>query len=128
MPLTLPVIGRLRSKENTRRLHRLITKGRARILSMTLSEHGGRLFVSVATIVEQAPRRPSHPDARCGIDLGIGQGWAVVAHADGSIQRVAHPAPWTHTHKKRRRIARQASRPYRRLPRTPPGESQAGGP
>jgi hypothetical protein len=46
--LTLPVIGRLRCKENTRRLERLLAKGQARVLSMTLSEHGGRLFVSVA--------------------------------------------------------------------------------
>ena len=36
--LTLPVIGKLRSKENTRRLVRLLTKGRAWVLSMTLSE------------------------------------------------------------------------------------------
>jgi putative transposase len=108
--ITLPVIGKVRSKETTRRLERLIGMGRARILSMTLSECGGRLFVSVATIVEQAPRRPSESDARCGIDLGIGQEWAVVAHHDGSIQRVAHPAPWTHTYTQRRRVARQASR------------------
>jgi putative transposase len=45
--LVLPVIGTLRSKENTRRLQRLVAKGRVRILSMTLSEHGGRLSVSV---------------------------------------------------------------------------------
>jgi putative transposase len=108
--LTLPVIGKLRSKENTRSLHRLITKGRARILSMTLSEHGGRLYVSVATIVQQAPRQPAEIDGRCGIDLGIGHEWAVVAHHDGTIQRVLHPAPWTTTHKQRRRVARQMSR------------------
>ena len=59
--LVAPVIGRLRSKENTRRLARLIAKGRARILSITLTEHGGRLFVSITTIVAQAPRIPSQP-------------------------------------------------------------------
>src|SRR5918994_7041208 len=78
--LTLPVIGTLRSKENTRRLERLLAKGRARVLSMTLSEHGGRLFVSVATVVAQLSRRPSDPHARCGVDLGIGTEWAVIAH------------------------------------------------
>jgi putative transposase len=108
--LTLPVIGRLRSKENTRRLQRLIAKGRARVLSMTISEHGGRLFVSVATIVAQAPRTPAQPEARCGIDLGIGQEWAVIAHDDDTIQRVAHPAPWAATQKEHRRVARQLSR------------------
>jgi putative transposase len=108
--LTLPVIGRLRSKENTRRLERLLTKGRARVLSMTLAEHGGRLFVSVATIVAHALRIPSESDARCGIDLGIGQQWAVIAHHDDTIQRVAHPAPWAEAQKHRRRVARQLSR------------------
>jgi putative transposase len=108
--LTLPVIGKLRSKENTRRLQRLVANGRARVLSMTLSEHGGRLFVSVATIITHTPRSPTEPDARCGIDLGIGQEWAVVAHADGSIQRVTHPASWARTRTQRRRAARQASR------------------
>jgi putative transposase len=35
--IILPVIGRLRCKENTRRLERLLAKGQARVLSMTLS-------------------------------------------------------------------------------------------
>jgi putative transposase len=108
--LTLPVIGTLRSKENTRRLERLLAKGRARVLSMTLSEQGARLFVSVTTIVARAPRNPSEPTARCGIDLGIGAEWAVVAHGDDTIERIAHPAPWVATQSERRRVARQASR------------------
>jgi putative transposase len=108
--LILPVIGQLRSKENTRRLERLVVKGRARILSMTLAEHSGRLFLSVQAIVAQQSRTPNQPDARCGIDLGIGGEWAVIAHHDDTIQRVAHPAPWVETHKQRRRVARQLSR------------------
>jgi putative transposase len=111
--IVLPVIGRLRSKENTRRLQRLVAKGRARILSMTLSEQDrqrGRLVVSVQAIVAEPPRSPSEPDGRCGIDLGIGVEWAVVAHHDDTIERIAHPAPWVETHKQRRRVARQRSR------------------
>jgi putative transposase len=109
----LPVVGRLRCKENTRRLQRLIVKGRARILSMTLSEqgrHGSRLVVSVQAIVCQPSATPSEPDARCGIDLGIGQEWAVIAHGDDTIQPIAHPAPWAAMHQQRRRVARQRSR------------------
>jgi putative transposase len=56
--LTVPVIGKLRSKENTRRLERLVVNGRARILSMTLSQRGGRLVVAVQAIVAQQPRHP----------------------------------------------------------------------
>jgi putative transposase len=108
--LTLPVIGTLRSKENTRRLQRLIAKGRARVLSMTLSEQSGRLFISVATVVAQTPRQPREPSIRCGIDLGIGADWAVIAHADDTIERVAPPAPWAGMQQQRRRIARRMSR------------------
>jgi putative transposase len=108
--LVLPVIGRLRSKENTRRLQRQLAKDRARVLSMTLSEQAGRLFVSVQAIVAHQPRTPSQPAARCGVDLGIGAEWAVVAHDDGTIERVTHPAPWVQTHKQRSRVARQRSR------------------
>jgi len=110
--IVLPVIGRLRSKENTRPLERLLAKGRARILSVTLSEQrpGGRLFVSVATLVAHAPGIPDQPGARCGIDLGIGQEWAVIAHHDDTIERIAHPAQWSSVQQQRRRIARQRSR------------------
>src|SRR5215204_5675182 len=108
--LTLPVIGKLRSKENTRRLVRLLTKDRARVLSMTLSEQSGRLFVSVATVVAQVPSRPSEPDVGCGVDLGIGAEWAVIAHADDTIERIPHPTPWAAVQQQRRRLARRLSR------------------
>jgi putative transposase len=108
--LVLPVVGRLRCKENTRRLQRLLARDRARVLSMTLAEQGGRLYVSVQAIVAQAPRTPSQPTARCGVDLGIGGEWAVIAHHDDTIQRVAHPTPWAEVQQQRRRVARQRSR------------------
>src|SRR5215218_5508929 len=108
--LVLPVIGKLRSKENTRRLERLIAKGRARVLSMTLAEQGGRLVVSAQAIFAHQPRTPADPAARCGIDLGIGREWAVIAHGDDQIERVAHPAPWAALQRQRRRAARQLSR------------------
>jgi putative transposase len=109
--IVLPVVGRLRCKENTRRLQRLLVKGRAMVLSMTLSDQpGGRLFVTVQVILAQQPRTPAEPHARCGIDLGIAAEWAVIAHHDGTIQRVAHPAQWAAVAKQRRRLARQRSR------------------
>jgi putative transposase len=108
--ITVPVIGKLRSKENTRRLERLVSRGQARILSITLSQRGGRLVAAVQAIVVQQPRRPSQPDARCGVDLGIGPEWAVIAHHDGTIERVAHPAPWKKVRQQQRRLARQVSR------------------
>jgi putative transposase len=76
---------------------------------MTLSEQSGRLFISVATVV-QTPRQPREPSIRCGIDLGIGADWAVIAHADDTIERVAPPAPWAGMQQQRRRITRRLSR------------------
>jgi putative transposase len=109
--LVLPVIGKLRCKENTRRLQRLLANGRARVLSMTLAEQqGGRPVVSVQAIIALQPRTPDLPDARCGVDLGIGEEWAVIAHHDDSIQRIAHPAPWAAVQHQRRRVARQRLR------------------
>jgi putative transposase len=66
--------------------------------------------VSVQAIVAHTPRTPREPAGRCGIDLGIGWEWAVIAHHDGTIQRVAHPAPWAQAQKQRHRVARQLSR------------------
>jgi hypothetical protein len=57
--LVPPVIGKLRSKENTRRLERFVAKGRARVLSMTLAEQGGRLFVSIVQAI--VAHQPPHP-------------------------------------------------------------------
>jgi putative transposase len=109
--LTLPVIGRLRSKESTRCLERKLVRGQARVLSMTLSERGNRLFISVATIIALEPnRRPRELHAGCGIDLGVGTEWAVIAHADDSIERIAHPAPWGSVQQQRSRLARCLAR------------------
>jgi putative transposase len=109
--ITVPVIGKLRSKENTRKLERLVAKGQARILSITLSHRGGRLVAAVQAIVAQQPRRPTEPDARCGVDLGIGSEWAVIAHHDDTIERVANSAPWKEVHPQQQRsLARQVSR------------------
>ena len=92
--LTVPVIGKLRSKENTRRLERLVVNGRARILSMTLSQRGGRLVVAVQAIVAQQPRHQAEPDGRCGVDLGIGPEWPDPSTSAGRRRRGC-PAGWS---------------------------------
>jgi putative transposase len=126
--LTLPVIGRLRSKESTWCLERKLIRAQARVLSMTLSERGNRLFISVATIIALEPnRRPRELQAGCGIDLGVGTEWAVIAHADDSIEQIAHPAPWSSVQQQRSRLARclarrtVGSRGHRTVGSPPPG-------
>jgi putative transposase len=106
--ITLPVIGALRSKENTRRLERLVSTGKARILNATLSERWGRLFVSLGCIVA-AHEWPEPSRARAGVDLGL-RTLATMADTDGKIEKVPNPAPLRAALAQRRRAGRQMSR------------------
>ena len=108
--ITLPVIGKLYSKENTRRLQRLVARGDARILNMTLSERWGRLFVSVGYAVRTPiPRPAARPGVRAGVDLGL-RTLATVADTDGNIVEFENPAPLRAALAERRRAGRQMSR------------------
>jgi len=112
--ITLPVIGTLRSKETTRRVQRHVAKGNARVLSMTLSERWGRLFVSVQNaartkVVSPTGRTPVKPDARASVDLGL-RVLATIADTDGTVVEVPNPAPLRATITERRRVGRQLSR------------------
>ncbi len=106
--ITLPVVGALRSKENTRRLQRLTAAGKARILNATLRERWGRLFVSFSCIAENNPR-PAPGTGRAGVDLGL-RTLATIAGTDGLIVEVPNPAPLRAAITTRRRAGRQMSR------------------
>jgi putative transposase len=71
--IVVPVIGAVRSKENTRRLQRHVASGRAHILNMTLSQRWGRLFVSVCYALRTPAISPTvtRPTVRAGMDRGI---------------------------------------------------------
>jgi len=108
--ITIPVIGGLRSKENTRRLQRHVSSGRARILSMTVCERWGRLFVAVNYAVRTPPCRPvTRPGVRAGADLGL-RCLATVSDTTGQRTRFSNPAPLRAALAERRRAGRQLSR------------------
>ncbi len=114
--LTVPVIGGLRCKENTRRVQRHLAAGRAQILNMTLSERWGRLFVSIgyALRTPTSPHVISQPTVRAGVDLGV-RTLATVATIDTAcgeqtIVEYPNPAPLKRTLTARRRAGRELSR------------------
>ncbi len=108
--MVLPVIGPLRSKENTRRLERPLSQGRAQILNMTLSEQWGRLFVSVNYAIRTStPPAVTKPEVRAGIDLGL-RTLATIADTDDKIIEFANPAPLRVTLVERGKAGRQMSR------------------
>jgi putative transposase len=109
--VTLPVIGTVRTHENTRRIERLIRAGRARVLAISVRRNGTRLDASVRVLV-QRPQRPhvAQPDSRVGVDVGVRR-LATVATSDGTvIERVANPRPLQTALRELRHVSRARSR------------------
>lgn len=109
--LTLPVIGTVRTHENTRRIERLIRAGRARVLAISVRRNGTRLDASVRVLV-QRPQQPSaaHPGSPVGVDVGVRR-LATIATADGVlIERIANPRPLDSALRELRHVCRARSR------------------
>ena len=109
--VTLPRIGTVPVHENTRRLERLIAKGRARILAATVSRRGTRLVVAFRVLI-QRPIQPrvSDPASRVGVDVGV-RVLATVADRHGEvIERAPNPRPLEAALKELRHLSRERSR------------------
>ena len=109
--LTLPVIGTVRTHENTRRIERLIARGRARVLAITVRRNGTRLDASVRVLV-QRPLQPkaAHPGSRVGVDVGVRR-LATVANEDGTVlEQVPNPRPLDAALQDLRHVSRARSR------------------
>ncbi|MFJ6017797.1 IS607 family element RNA-guided endonuclease TnpB [Nocardiopsis alba] len=119
--ITLPVIGTIRTHENTRKLQRRLTNRNARILSATVSHTRGRWFVSLQVEVERAIATPKRSEAVAGVDLGV-KSLAVVADHTGQVHHVANPHHLKNELKRLRRASRKVSRrqgPDRRVGKEP---------
>ena len=109
--LTLPVIGTVRTHENTRRIERLITKGRARVLAISVRRNGTRLDAGVRVLV-QRPQHPgvALPGSRVGVDVGVRR-LATVAGEDGTVlEQVPNPRPLDAALRELRHVCRARSR------------------
>ncbi len=109
--VTLPRIGTVRVHENTRRLERLVAKGRARILAATVSRKGTRLVVAFGVLIQRPVQpRVADPSPRVGVDVGV-RVLATVANSEGRvIARVENPRPLEAALRELRHLGRQRSR------------------
>ena len=114
--ITVPVIGALHAKENTRRVQRHLTAGRAQILNMKLSQQWGRLFVSVSYALRTptTPRTVAQPTVVAGVDRGVRM-LATVATLDTAsgvetLTEYPNPAPLKASLNARKRVGRELSR------------------
>lgn len=105
-------------REDTRRLRRLLTNGRAKILSATVVYKAGRWLVSIAVEaadLHPAQQHPARPDTDIGGWVGADRGlsaFLVAATGDGTeVDRVTdHPKPLAAALRKQRRLARAVTR------------------
>jgi putative transposase len=96
--------------ENTRRLERLLAKGRARILAVTVSRKGTRLIAAFRVLIQRPVQpRVALPASRVGVDVGV-RVLATVASPDGVIERVPNPRPLEAALRQLRRLCRERSR------------------
>ena len=108
--LTLPVLGTIRTHENTRRIERLITLDRAKILGVTLSRQGERLVAAVRVSVARPQRAGvTQPDSVVGVDVGVRR-LATVATTTEVIGELANPHALERRLKELRRRQRQRTR------------------
>lgn len=116
--ITLPVLGTIKTHESTRKLHRRIVDGTARITSATVRREGGRWFCSFSCVVERAERTPARPDAVVGVDLGIK---SLAVFSDGRPS-IANPRHYDTARRTLARMSRAVSRkqgPNKRVGRAP---------
>ncbi|MBS4727604.1 IS607 family element transposase accessory protein TnpB [Mycobacterium sp. SM1] len=109
--VALPVIGTVRTHESTRRIERLIAKGRARVLAISVRRDGARLDASVRVLV-QRPIQPgvALPESRVGVDVGVRRLASVASAGGGVIEQVANPRPLGAALRELRRVSRARSR------------------
>jgi putative transposase len=115
--ITLPGIGVVAVHDDTRRLRRMLAKGRAKVLFATVSQRAGRWWVSLN--VEAADLHPGHAHpvrdhadvgGWVGVDRGL-SAFLVAATTDGrEVARVSDPPKALATGMKRQRQQRQLAK------------------
>jgi IS605 OrfB family transposase len=99
-------LGTIKTHESTRKLHRRIADGRARIISATVRAEAGRWFVAFTVEVERAERTPARPDAVVGVGLGVK---TLAVFSDGRPPAL-NPKHYESARRKLARLSRAASR------------------
>jgi putative transposase len=115
--VTLPGIGVIGVHDDTRRLRRMLTKSRAKILFATISHHGGRWWISLNVQAadlhpdHQHPPRPADGGGWVGVDRGL-SAFLVAATANGTeVARITDaPRALAAGMKHQRRLAKSLSR------------------
>ncbi|MFE3258592.1 RNA-guided endonuclease TnpB family protein [Nocardia sp. NPDC059091] len=116
--VTLPGIGTIRVREDTRRLRRMLANGRAKVLYTTVTFRAGRWQLSVTIeaadfhpAVRHRPRAADDDTGWVGVDRELSN-FLVAATADGTeVARIDNPPkPLAAGLRRQRRLAKSLSR------------------
>ena len=101
--VTLPSIGQVAVRDDTRRLRRMLANGRAKILFATLTKHAGRWWVNLTVEAadlhpahHHAPRDPADDGGWVGVDRGL-SAFLVAATRRRHRSRPYRPMPPKHS-------------------------------
>jgi putative transposase len=113
--VTLPRLGRIHTHESTRTLARRIEAGTARVLSASVSYHGGRWYCAFQVLVA-GKSRPAHaprsPYRVVGVDAGV-KDLLVVATPDGTeVDRIPAPRSLAAAQSRLAALQRRAARQH----------------
>lgn len=113
--IRLPKLGVFSVRESTRKLRRMIRKGRATIRFVTISHRlGGRWTITLNVAADAFHPARQHPAGEPGRPVGVDRGlctFAVVADAEGhELERIDAPRPLKRALPKLRRLGRAVSR------------------
>jgi len=116
--VTLPGIGSVRVRDDTRRLRRMLATGRAKVLFVTVTQRAGRWWVSLNVEAADLHNNQRHP-ARdvadhagwVGVDRGLST-FVVAAEVDGrEVARITNaPKALSSGMERQRRLAKSLSR------------------
>jgi putative transposase len=119
--VTLPGIGPIAVRDDTRPLRRMLAKNRAKILFATVTHHGGRWWVSLNLAVadlhpahHHPPRSEDDQNGWVGVDRGL-SAFVVAATAEGEeVARIVDaPKALAAGMNRQRRLAKSLSRKQR---------------
>jgi putative transposase len=118
--VTLPRIGSIRVREDTRRLRRMVANGRARILQATITRGVRRWWISItveAADLHSGLQHPARPDDDVNGWVGVDRGLRALVVAGSRDRtetlRVQEPKILSTRLRQQRRLARAVSRKKR---------------
>jgi putative transposase len=115
--ITLPRIGQIGVHDDTRRLRRMLAKGRAKICFATITRRAGRWWVSLN--IEAADLHPAHQHSTrhpkeggwVGVDRGLSAFLVAASAAGGEVARITDaPKALAAGMKQQRHLAKKLSR------------------